>query len=148
MNKMKFITKTLVCILLTACEKKQSVEIVKVGFNSLVDTKIEKIQKENGVYYELTLEQKTNPAAPAYVTNLRELRWINKLSYGLKRQVFGDDYVISVFHIKPLIPMDSIVLGRDDFEWYPIISGFAPITIDTRESNQRSKHRPNLSCKG
>ena len=133
---MKFITITLSCLVLTACGKKQSVEIVEGGFNSLVDTKIETIQKENGLYYKLTLEQKINPAAPAYVTNLRELRWINKLSYGLQRQIIGDDFVISVFHIKPLIPMDSIVLGRDDFEWYPKISGFAPITIDTRESNQ------------
>ncbi|HBR92886.1 MAG TPA: hypothetical protein DEA90_01840 [Opitutae bacterium] len=137
---MKYLILALACFFLAGCEKEQSAEkeqSVKIGgFNSLVDTKIEVIEKEGEIYYELTLEQKIDPKAPAYVTNLRELKWINKLSYGLQTQIIGEDVVISVFHIKPLPPMDSIVLKRDDFEWYPKISGFAPITIETKGSNQ------------
>lgn len=126
----------LVSVFLVACGKEQPVKVEKTGFNSLVDSKVEIIRKENEVYYELTLEQKIDPRAPAYVTNLSESKWVNKLAYGLQKRTRGEDYVISVFHIKPLVPMDSIVLKRDDFEWYPPISGFAPITIETKSSNQ------------
>ncbi len=133
---MKHLILALVCFFLAACEKEPSVEIDKGGFNSLVDTKIKIIEKGNETYYELTLEQKIDPRAPTYVTNLKELKWINKLSYGLQKQIRGEDVVISVFHIKPLIPMDTIVLKRDDFEWYPPVAGFAPISIETKESNQ------------
>ena len=133
---MKHLALALVCVFLAACEREQPVKIEKAGFNSLVDSSVEIIEKENEVYYELTLEQKINPRAPAYVTNLRELKWVNKLAYGLQKQTRGEDLVISVFHIKPLVPMNSIVLKRDDFEWYPKISGFAPVTIKTKGSNQ------------
>lgn len=78
---------------------------------------------------ELTITQQINPDAPAYITNLRESKWANRLRWSLVKQTLGKTTVVSTFHIHPVGQPEDLSLTRDDFEWYPPLSGFQPIPL-------------------
>jgi hypothetical protein len=64
---------------------------------------------------------------------MRESKVINKLSWSIQRLVIDETSVITVFHIRPLVPMETISLRREDFVWHPESQNFPPIDIDTKQ---------------
>ncbi|MEI6561707.1 MAG: hypothetical protein WCO68_06440 [Verrucomicrobiota bacterium] len=97
--------------------------------NTIESIETLQVMDEGEPAVELTISQRVNPKAPVYVVGIRESKWENRLRWGLVHQTIGDDRVISCFHIKPVGQTNEITLNRDDFEWYPQVIGFKPVTI-------------------
>jgi hypothetical protein len=80
-------------------------------------------------WVEITITQKLNPNAPAYVTGIRASKSTNRLRWALIEQNLDTSKVISIFRFRPVDEFTELRLDRDDFEWYPQISGFQPVTV-------------------
>ena len=80
-------------------------------------------------WVEVTISQRVDPKAPAYVVGIRESKWANRLSWALFEQRRDPEMVISRFRLHPVGETNEITLSRDDFEWYPKVSGFKPIEV-------------------
>jgi hypothetical protein len=90
-------------------------------------------------WVEVTLSQHVDPKAPAYVVGIRESKWANRLRWVLFEQTITTDRVISCFRVKPVGQTNELTLNRDDFDWYPPVSGFEPVQIVLREAEGLSQ---------
>jgi len=96
---------------------------------------------EGKPWVEITISQMVDPKAPAYVVGIRESKWANRLRWALVEQRIDAERVISRFRLHPVGETNEITLSRDDFEWYPEVSGFRPVKVVL-------KAEPNGTAKG
>lgn len=85
-------------------------------------------------WIEVTITQQVDPKAPAYIVGLRES---SDFAGALVQQTISSERVVSTFRIRPAAPTNKVVLRRGDFEWYPPVSGFAPVEIALTQVESR-----------
>ena len=84
----------------------------------------------------MTIIQRINPKAPAYVDGIRGTKWDNRLRWSLFKRIIDTDRVTSCFRFKPIGDAKALTLTRDDFEWYPRVAGFPDVEIAVKETEQ------------
>jgi len=102
--------------------------------NTVENIESEQVIYEGEPWIELTITQRLNRKSPAYIVGIRENKWANHLRWEVVRQTMGYDKVTSCFRIQPIGETKEITLKRDDFEWFPYINGFPPITVTRKEA--------------
>ena len=90
---------------------------------------------------EVTIIQRINPKAPAYVVGIRDTKWANRLRWALVEQSIATDRVTSRFRFKPIGDTKALTFTCDDFEWYPNVIGFTDIGIAIKETDQITNGR-------
>ena len=125
---MKQLATILALILLTGCSRQPDAS-KSVALNTIESVTSKQVVHEGQPWVEVTLSQRVDPKAPAYVTGIRESKWANRLRWALVEQTIYSDKVISRFRFKPVNGTNEIILIRDDFEWFPPVSGFEPVEI-------------------
>jgi hypothetical protein len=126
---MKRVATTLLALMLVTSCSRQPAASKSAELNTTESVTSKQVMHEGQPWIEVTLSQRVDSKSPAYVTGIRESKWINRLSWALVEQTISADRVISRFRFKPAIGTNEIILTRDDFEWFPPISGFAPVEI-------------------
>ncbi len=99
------------------------------ALNTIESVKSLQVMHEGEPWLEVTISQRVDPKAPAYVVGIRESKWANRLDWALFEQTFDADKVISRFRFKPFGQTNEIILNKDDFEWYPRVSGFETVKV-------------------
>ena len=120
-------------LLVTSCSR-QPTASQSAALNTTESVTSRQVMHEGQPWIEVTLSQRLNPKAPAYVTGIRGSKWANRLSWALVEQTISADRVTSRFRFKPANGTNEIVLTRDDFEWFPPISGFGPVAITLKQT--------------
>ncbi len=105
-----------------------------VALNTIESVTSKPVTHEGQPWVEVTLSQRVDPKAPAYVVGIRESKWANRLRWVLVEQTIAADRVTTRFRFKPASDTNEIILTRDDFEWYPPISGFEPIEVSLKRA--------------
>jgi hypothetical protein len=121
-----------VLMLATGCTR-QSGQSNSVAMNTVESVKYRQVMHEGAAWVEVTLTQHVDRKAPAYVVGIRDSKWANRLRWVLFEQTIEPDRVVSRFRFKPVGQTNEITLNRDDFDWYPRVSGFEPMTVLLRE---------------
>ena len=84
---------------------------------------------EGKPWVELTISQRVDPKAPAYVVGIRDSKLANRLRWTLVQQRIDTERVISRFRLRPVGESNEFTLSRDDFEWHPMVMGFQPVEV-------------------
>jgi hypothetical protein len=122
-----------VLTLATGCSRQTS-HPNSLAMNTIESVKALQVIHEGEPWVEVTISQRVDPKAPAYVVGIRESKWANRLRWVLFQQTIDSDRVISRFRFKPVGQTNDITLNRDDFDWYPQVSGFEPLRIVLNEA--------------
>src|SRR5204863_6123185 len=98
---MKQLATILALILLTGCSRQPDAS-KSVALNTIESVTSKQVVHEGQPWVEVTLSQRVDPKAPAYVTGIRESKWANRLRWALVEQTISADKVISRFRFKPV----------------------------------------------
>jgi hypothetical protein len=132
---MKHLFIILALALIASCNRRDgTAHIGSVNLVESIDSR--KIIYEGETWIELTIKQRINPEAPAYVNGIRGAKWANRLRWSLFKRIIDTDRVTSCFRFKPVGNATSLTLTRDDFEWYPIVAGFPDVEIAIKETER------------
>ncbi len=131
---MKYLFCIFVLILVIGCSR-QHAKSGAVSINTIESVKSRQIIYEGQPWVEVVLSQRVDLKAPAYVVGLRESKNANRVRWVLFEQIIDSDRVISRFRFKPVGHTNDITLNRDDFEWYPQVSGFAPVRVVVKDDD-------------
>ena len=99
------------------------------GVNLVESVSSQQVMHNGEPWVEVTILQRVDPRAPAYVLGIRDSKWANRLGWALVEQKIGVDTVTSRFRFKPIGEGKEIQLGKDDFEWFPQVLPFEPIKV-------------------
>ncbi len=123
------ITTILLALMLVAGCSRQSSGPKPVAINMVESVDSRQVIYEGVPWVEVTISQRVDPKAPAYVVGIRESKWANRLRWALVEQRIDAEKVISRFRMHSIAQTNQITLNRDDFDWYPMVSGFQPVEV-------------------
>ncbi len=126
---MKRIAATILAAVLVAGCNRQSGGPRSVAINTVESVDSRQVIFEGQPWVEITISQRVDPKAPAYVVGIRESKRANRFLWALVEQRIGSERVISRFRLHPVGQANPITLNRDDFEWYPPVLGFQPVQL-------------------
>ena len=101
----------------------------RAAINSVDGIETRQVIYDGQPWVEVTITQRVDPKAPAYVVGIRDSKWANRLGWALVEQKVDAERVTTRFRLRPVDAAAELSLNRDDFEWYPRVSGFEPITV-------------------
>jgi len=119
----------LLAVMLVAGCSRQSSGPRSVAINTIESVESRQVTYEGVPWVEVTISQRVDPKAPAYVVGIRDSKWANRLRWALVEQSIDSERVVSRFRLHPVGETNEITLSRDDFEWYPPVSGFQPVKM-------------------
>ncbi len=128
----QFAAVLLALVLVSGCTRQPSASNL-LALNTIESVTSKQVVHKGQPWVEVTLSQRVDPKAPAYVTG-SESKWANRLSWALVEQTISADRVVSRVRFKPANGANEIILTRDDFEWFPPVSGFEPVVITLKRA--------------
>jgi len=132
---MKLFSILLTLALIASCNRRDATP--HAGAANLIERVDSRQVVHNGESWnEVTIIQRIDPKAPAYVIGIRDTKWANRLRWALFEQAIDTDRVTSRFRFKPVGDAKAFTLTRDDFEWYPKVMGFTDVDIAIKETEQ------------
>ena len=131
---MKHLSILLALALIASCNPRRTSHTTEANLIESVESR--QVIHEGESWNEVTIIQRIDPKAPAYVVGIRDNKWANRLRWALIEQIIATDRVTSRFRIRPVVDTKALTLTRDDFEWYPYVMGFPDIEINIKETEQ------------
>ncbi len=112
------------------------------GLNTVESVDSRQVIYEGAPWVEITISQRLDPKAPAYVVGIRyDSKWANRLRWSLFEQTISAQKVVSRFRLQPIGQTNKITLTRDDFEWYPRVSGFQAVEVAVKTNEGATGQR-------
>jgi hypothetical protein len=115
-------------ICLTGCDPHHA-GAGRTAMNSVEGVDTQHVIYDGQPWVEITITQRVDPKSPAYVVGIRDSKWANRLRWALVEQKLDAKKVTTRFRRRPVDAAAELSLDRDDFEWYPYVSGFEHVTV-------------------
>ena len=122
----------LLLVTFTGCGPRETGPVA-AAMNLVEDVQSRQVVHDGKTWVEVTITQRVDPKAPAYVVGIRGRKVEHQLAGVLFKQVIGAEKVVSYFRFRPVDPRAEVILNQEDFEWHPQVMGFPPVKVVLNE---------------